>query len=264
MNLLVCIKVVPDIGKAKIDPITNNLIREGLKMIINPSDLCALKFALDIKDKAQEDVNITVISMGPPQAEDAIRETIQMGADRGFLIMGLEFRGSDTLATSYTLSQAIKSLGKFDLVLTGDKTLDGDTGQIGPELSEHLSFNLFSFVKELSYEDGYFKATRLTKNGEEVVKSKAPLLVTALKDSVSRPSKFSRGREDIAKNAEIKVLNAQNIELDNERIGQAGSHTIVKEVFPPKKEEVGRKIEGDINQQVDELISILKDKGVLN
>ena len=178
--------------------------------------------------------------------------------------MGLEFRGSDTLATSYTLSQAIKSLGNFDLVLTGDKTLDGDTGQIGPELSEHLSFNLFSFVKKLSYEDGYFKATRLTKNGEEIVKSKAPLLVTALKDSASRPSKFSRGREDIAKNAEIKVLNAQNIELDNERIGQAGSHTIVKEVFPPKKEEVGRKIEGDINQQVDELISILKDKGVLN
>ena len=88
--------------------------------------------------------------------------------------------------------------------------------------------------------------------------------MTALKDSVSRPSKFSRGREDIAKNSEIKVLNAQNIELDNERIGQAGSHTIVKEVFPPKKEEVGRKIEGDINQQADELISILKEKGVLN
>lgn len=264
MNILVCIKVVPDVRNAKIDPKTNNLVREGLKMIINPSDLCALKFALNIKDKAQEDVNITVISMGPLQAEDAIRETIQMGADKGFLIMGLEFKGSDTLATSYTISQAIKSLGNFDLVLTGDKTLDGDTGQIGPELSEHLSFNLFSFVKELSYEDGYFKATRLTKNGEEIVKSKAPLLVTALKDSVSRPSKFSRGREDIAKNAEIKILNAQNIDLDPERIGQAGSHTIVKEVFAPKREEVGNIIEGTFDEKIDKFISLLEDRRVLD
>ncbi|MDO5715239.1 MAG: electron transfer flavoprotein subunit beta/FixA family protein [Tissierellia bacterium] len=262
MNILVCVKLVPDVSKMKIDKETNNLIREGVRQIINPADLSALRFALDLKDA--NDGHLTVLSMGPPDAEDALRTCIEMGADDGYLISGIEFKGSDTLATSYTLAEAIKKIGDFDIVFTGDKSLDGDTGQIGPELAEMLGFNLVSYVQAVDYQEGEFFIERKTLKGTEEVKTKAPVLLSALRDSAPRPSRFARNRMAIAKEAEIKIFNGKNLDLDPHRIGQEGSPTYVKDVFPPSKEEPGHMIEGkDTEELVDKIIHLLVEKNVI-
>lgn len=262
MKILVCLKLVPNVREAKIDPVTNNLDRSSMRMVVNPSDLCGLKFALNIKD-ALDDTEISVLSMGTMAAEKFLRDAIQMGANKAYLLSDMAFKGSDTLATSYSLSRAIKSLGDFDLIITGDSTLDGDTGQVGPELSKFLDFNLLSFIKDIKYEDESFIVTRISNDREEEVRAKAPLLVTALKDSVPRPSKFSRGREEIAQEAEIKILSSENVDFDEDRIGQKGSPTIVKEVFPPVHNEPGQFIEGSIDEKVKGLIDILRERKVI-
>lgn len=262
MNILVCIKLVPDVSKMKIDKETNNLIRDGVKQIINPADLSALRFALDLKDA--NGGRLSVLTMGPPSADEALRTCIEMGADDAHLICGMEFRGSDTLATSYTLSQAIKAIGDFDVVFTGDKSLDGDTGQIGPELAAMLDYNLISYVKSLTYKDGDYYAQRKTLKGTEEVKAQAPLVISALRDSAPRPSRFARNRQDIAQKAEIKIYNAENLHLDSARIGQEGSPTIVKESFPPAKEEPGHKITGESTEEiVSKVVQLLIEKRVL-
>lgn len=262
MNILVCIKLVPDVSKMKIDKKTNNLIRDGVKQIINPADLSALRFALDLKDANEG--RLSVLSMGPPNAEEALRTCIEMGADDAHLICGMEFRGSDTLATSYTISEAIKAIGDFDVIFTGDKSLDGDTGQIGPELAAMLGYNLISYVTSVTYKERYYYVERKTLKGTEEVKTKAPIVLSALRDSAPRPSRFARNRQEIAQNAEIKIYNAENLPLDPARIGQEGSPTIVKETFPPAKEEPGHKITGKSTEEVvEKLIQLLVEKRVL-
>lgn len=264
MNILVCIKTVPDVTNARIDPETNNLIRDGLKMIINPSDLCGLKFALNIKEQVNEDVKISVLTMGPPSAEKDLRDCIAMGADEVYLLQGLEFRGSDTIATSYALSEAAKSIADFDIIFTGDQTMDGDTGQVGPQLAEFLEMNQVTYVSKIDYVDDSFEVKRQTKGGTETVKLNTPFLVTSLKDSVGKPSKFALGRNDIAKTQEIHNLTAKSLNLDPERIGQNGSKTWVKEVYAPEKSETGTMIDkGSLDANVDFVIELLKKEHVL-
>ncbi len=264
MNILVCIKTVPDVPHAEIDPETNNLIRDGLKMVINPSDLCGLKFALNIKEQVEEDVKISVLTMGPPSAEKDLRDSIAMGADEAYLLEGLEFVGSDTLATSYALSQAAKSIGDFDIVFTGDQTLDGDTGQVGPQLAEFLEMNQVTYVSKIDYVDGHFEVNRESRGGTETVKLNTPFVVTALKDSTGKPSKFALGRNELADTIEIHDLNVNNIDLDPEKIGQKGSRTWVKEVYAQEKSETGQIIDkGSLEENVDFVVELLKKEHVL-
>lgn len=263
MNFLVCIKLVPDVANAKIDPETNNLIREGLKMIINPSDLCALRYAIDLKKNLNDGSKITILSMGPRSAEPFLRDCVEMGADEVYLVEGREFVGSDTLATSFALSEAIKHIGNFDIIFTGDRTSDGDTGQVGAEIAEFLNINQISYVKGIEYKDNTFILEKLTTFGDEFVKCKAPFLVTALKDSVKRPSKFAEDRSEIAKNVKINILNVENLKLDMDKIGQKGSPTTVVEVFAPKLLEKGQFIEGNNDEKVDKILEILKRKAFI-
>ncbi|MBU2699573.1 electron transfer flavoprotein alpha/beta subunit, partial [Sporomusaceae bacterium BoRhaA] len=136
MEMVVCVKQVPDTTEVKIDPVTNTLVRQGVPSIVNPFDKNALEAALQLKEK--NGGKVTVVSMGPPQAKDALKECLAMGADEAYLVSDRAFGGADTLATSYTLAAALKKLGKFDLILCGKQAIDGDTAQVGPEMAEHL------------------------------------------------------------------------------------------------------------------------------
>lgn len=259
MNILVCIKQVPDVSKVEIDRETNNLKREGVPSIINPCDLNALTAALKVKKQSKG--KITVISMGPPQASEAIREAIAMGADEGYVICDGAFRGSDTLATSYVLSQGAKKLGPFDLVFAGTTTLDGDTGQVGPEIAEILGFAQATYVGDLEFiSDDKIKVVRNLENKIETGELKVPALISILRDS-NEVKKATKEEIEALKDLEIKTLTAKDLEAEEDRIGQKGSATVVAEVYPPKEIKKGQSIEGSVDEQVDGIIKVLKDYG---
>ena len=177
MNIVVCLKQVPDTNEVRIDPKTGTLIREGVPSIINPDDKNALEEALVLKE--QHGAHVTVISMGPPQAESALREALAMGADEAVLITDRAFAGSDTLATSYALSQAIKEMGAFDLIIAGRQAIDGDTAQVGPQVAEKLGLFQVTYVEEiLKVEKANITVRRRLDNGVETVKAPLPLLLT--------------------------------------------------------------------------------------
>ena len=264
MKILLLMKTVPDTTNARIDPETNNLIRDGIKTVINPTDLCGLKFALNISEQVEEDVEIDVLTMGPPSAEKYLRECIQMGAEEAYLLAGLEFKGSDTIATSYALAEAAKSIGDYDIIFTGDQTMDGDTGQVGPQVAERLGMNQVTYVSDINYVDGEFEVKRNIGTGVETVKLSTPFVATALKGSVNKPSKFALKRSKIAKEKEIHDLTPSSLGLDLEKLGQKGSLTIVKDLSAPRKSEAGNLIDkGSAKENIEEVIKILEDKKVL-
>lgn len=264
MKILLLMKIVPDTTNAKIDPETNNLKRDGIKTVINPSDLCGLKFALNVKEQMEEDVQIDVLTMGPPDGEKYLRECIQMGAEEAYLLEGLEFKGSDTIATSYALAEAIKHIGGYDIIFTGDQTMDGDTGQIAPQVAEHLDMNQVTYVSDINYKDGSFEVKRKTEDGTETVSLKAPFVASALKGSVSKPSKFALKRSKIAKEKEIHDMTVKTLDLDLDKIGQKGSLTIVKNLSAPTKNETGKIIDkGSAEKNIEEVMNIIEDIKVL-
>jgi electron transfer flavoprotein beta subunit len=176
MNIIVCIKQVPETTEVKIDPKTNTLIREGVTSITNPFDLWAIEEGVQIKEKLGG--KVTAISMGPPQAEQVLRDAIAVGSDSGILLSDPAFAGADTLATSYTLAQAIKKIGDFDLILCGKQATDGDTAQVGPGIAVHLNIPQIVFVKKIrEISEGKIIAERMTEEGTEVVESSIPCLV---------------------------------------------------------------------------------------
>ncbi len=176
MNIIVCIKQVPDTATVKFNPETRTLLREGVENIMNTFDKLALETALCLKDK--EGAHVTVVSMGLPQATDVLKEALAMGADDAALISDRALAGSDTLATSITLAAAIKKLGDFDLVLCGKQAIDGDTAQVGPEIAEHLGIPQITGALSLHYEDGRFVAVRENESCTMTLAASAPLLVT--------------------------------------------------------------------------------------
>jgi len=264
MKILLLMKTVPDTTNAKIDPETNNLIRDGIKTVINPSDLCGLKFALNVKEQVGDDVEISVLTMGPPSAEKFLRDCIQMRAEEAYLLEGLEFKGSDTIATSYALSEAAKSIGDFDIIFAGDQTMDGDTGQVGSQVAYRLGMNQVTYITDINYVDGEFEVKRDIGEGVETVRLKTPFLATALKGSVSKPSKFALKRSKIAKEKEIHDLTCKSLGLDLNKLGQDGSLTIVKNLSAPEKSETGVIIdEGSPEANVDKVIDILVANKIL-
>src|SRR3989338_4813938 len=181
MEIIVCIKQVPETTQVQIDPQTNTLIREGVKSIINPFDMYAIEEGIRLKEKFGG--KVTVITMGPPQAESALREAIALGADEAVLVSDRAFAGSDTWATSFTMATAIKKMGKFDLIICGKQASDGDTAQVGPGISVHLDIPQVTFVKKIEeIKDGLAKVERLTEEGFDVIQTPLPALLTVVKE----------------------------------------------------------------------------------
>ncbi len=230
-NIIVCIKQVPNTDKVQINRETNTLMREGVESIINPFDENAIEAALQLKDQ-HPDARVVVVSMGPPQVTEALRQAIAMGADEAILISDRAFAGADTWATSYTISQAIKQVGNFDLILCGKQAIDGDTGQVGPGVAEFLDIPQVTFVNEIKYDDGKFLIKRELEDGYELISAESPVLVTVTKE-INEPRYPSLKGKMKAKTAEIITWNLADIKADENNTGLAGSPTKVLKVFTP-------------------------------
>lgn len=256
MNIIVCIKQVPDTAEIRINPETNTLMREGVPSIINPFDLHALEAGLQIKEKTGG--KVIVLTMGPPQAETALREAVSMGADEAVLLSDKAFAGSDTWATSYTLAQAIRKLGA-DVIFCGKQAIDGDTAQVGPETAEFLGIPHISYIRNIEeVNDNYIRVQRLMDEGYDVVESGLPVLLTAVKE-LNQPRMPSLKGKMAAKKAEIKKMGKDDIQADENNIGLKGSPTQVKNIFAPQIKADRKMIEGAPEVQVDALIRELRN-----
>lgn len=242
MNIVVCIKQVPDTTEIKIDPVKNTLIRQGVPSIMNPFDKNAVEMALQLKDVYGG--RVVAISMGPGQAKTVLREAISMGVDEGYLITDRAFGGSDTYATSYILSQAIEKLGPFDVILGGKQAIDGDTGQTAPSIAEHLGATRLTYVLDLKVENDAVIARRQVEEGVEVIQSRFPVLCTATKES-NKPRYATVSRKLYSLRCEIPELTFADFpDIDTAKIGLKGSPTKVKATFTPKRTATCINIEG--------------------
>jgi electron transfer flavoprotein beta subunit len=261
MNIAVCLKQVPDTTEVRIDPATNTLIRQGVASIINPFDLFALEAALRIKEAAGGAV--TLISMGPPQAEEALREGLGFGADEAVLLTDRAFAGADTWATSLTLAKAIDKLGPFDLVICGKQAIDGDTAQVGPGVATHLGWPFVAYVKAFQVtENGRLRVSRMMDDGHQVIDLTLPGLLTVVRE-VGEPRPPSLKAKMRAKKAEIKTLGAADLGLDQGAVGLAGSFTQVVKVFAPGVRAEREMIEGEPEVMARSVLEKLVAGGVI-
>ena len=257
MNIIVCIKQVPNTNEVKIDPKKGTLIREGVPSIINPEDKHGLEEAIRLKGKVGG--KVTVLTMGPPQAKVALKEALAMGADEAILVSDRAFAGSDTLATSYVLSKAIEKIGSFDIIFCGRQAIDGDTAQVGPQIAENLQISQVTYATKFEMNGELIEIRRALEDGYSVVETKLPVLVTVL-DKINKPRYPSiKGVVNAFSKSEIKVLSAADISLDEERLGLDGSPTKVKKTFVPTHEKMGEIVDGTPEEKVSKLINILKD-----
>ena len=256
MNILVCIKQVPDTKDVRLDPVTNTMAREGVESIMNPFDRHALEEAVRIKE-AHGGI-VTALSMGPPQAEAVLREAISCGADEGVLVSDRAFAGADTWATSYTLAKAAASLGSFDLILCGKQAIDGDTAQVGPGLASQLTIPYVTCVQKVrKIENGSLQVERMMDDGYDVVQLPLPALLTVVKD-INEPRVPSLKGKMKAKKAEIRCCTAADIMADENCIGLAGSPTQVVKVFTPPPRGDRTVFSGTPEEQVMQLVEQLK------
>ncbi len=262
MNIIVCLKQVPDTATVKFNPETRTLLREGVENIMNPFDRQALETALCLKDK--EGAKVTVITMGLPQATDILKEAIAMGADDAYLISDRALAGSDTLATSVTLAACIKHLGGADLVLAGKQAVDGDTAQVGPEIAEHLGIPQITGALSLTYADGKFVAERETESYATTLACAAPLLVTVTKAEKEPRFASIKGKMK-ARKAQIPTLTIADFGLDAAEVGLTGSPTKVKNAFSPVPPEIHSEIfnEEDAATAVEKLFNKLVEAQII-
>jgi len=261
MKIIVCLKQVPESLDVRIDPETKRIVREGVKSIINPYDTYAIEEGVRLKERFGGEV--ISISMGPPQAEEALKEAIAMGVDDGVLLTDKKFAGSDTLATSYTLSCGIKKIGNFDIIICGRETLDGSTGQVGPEVAEFLNIPYVTYVSKIeNISEDVMECVRLMEDHYEKVKVKLPVLITVVKE-INEPRIPSLKGLLKAKKAEIKKLTAEQIEGDEKFFGQDGSPTRVVDVWTQELKKEGKVIEGEAEDLAEEIVKQLKEMGVV-
>jgi electron transfer flavoprotein beta subunit len=236
------------------------LIREGVETQINPFDLYALEEAVRTKERraaAGDASTVTVISMGPPQAEDALREAISLGADEAVLLSDRAFAGSDTWCTSYALAMALKKL-EPDLVFCGMQAIDGDTGQVGPGIAIHLDYAQAAYVSQIvEIDNKKMKAKRLIEEGYETVEVRLPAVLTVVKE-INEPRTPSLRGKMAAKNAKIPVWTAADIEASEEKIGLLGSPTQVVKIMTPPCRSGGEVHSGETDQLVEKLLDTLK------
>ena len=259
MKIVVCIKQVPDSDKVTIDRATNRLNRTGVPAVVNPFDENALEVALKLKD-SNPGSTVTVLTMGPPQAEAAVREALSRGADDGVLVCGREFGGADTWATGYTLALAVKKIGDADIVLFGKQATDGDTAQVGPGVAQALGLPVITCAKSVeAISDSSFKVVRTTEDGYEEWEVERPCAVTVVKEAgdLRIGSLKSKMR---AKKAEIPVWGVAELQPDPEKIGLKGSPTRVSKVFAPPVKTNREILHGTATEQAAELIRRLDER----
>ncbi len=260
MNIIVGLKQVPGTTQVKIDPQTNTLIRSGIKSIINPFDTYALEEGVRLRERYGG--KVIVITMGPPQAEEALREAISLGADEAILLSDSAFAGADTLATSFTLAQAVSQL-QYDLVICGRQTIDGDTGQVGPELAEMLQIPFVAYVSQVEeIANGHTRVKRMVEEGHEVIESPLPAVMTVTKETNVPRLPSLRGIMR-SKSVKIPVWTAEQLGIDKNSVGLAGSATKVIKVFFPQRTCQAEILQGELETQVDCLFSRLKDAGLI-
>ena len=257
MNIVVCIKQVPDTTDVKINPETNTLVREGVASIVNPFDMYAIEEALRIKEMVGGGSTVTALTMGPPQAEAVLREAISMGADRGVLLCDRAFAGADTWATSYALSQAVKTLGGADLVLFGKQASDGDTAQISPGVATHLNLPQITYVRKLvAIDAASITAERMLEEGNETIRASLPCVITVVKE-INEPRLPSLKGKMNAKKAPITVWKAPDIGADPQKCGLNGSPTKVIRIFTPAARSDGEILCGDPEETTAKLVDKL-------
>ncbi len=263
MNIIVCLKQVPDTTEVRIDPVRGTLIREGVPSIINPDDRNALEEALRIKDE-RKDVKVTVLSMGPPQAEVALKEALAMGADDAVLLSDRAFAGSDTWATSTAIAAGIKKIGDYSIIFCGRQAIDGDTAQVGPQIAEHLDLPQITYVEELKIEGDKVIAKRALEDGHFLVESSMPVLLTAIKELNEPRYPSIKGIYEAHGEGKVKIWSAEDVKADFDNLGLNGSPTKVNKSFTPQ----GRKGEGEIfkggnKDSVNSLIVRLREKHII-
>lgn len=263
MHIIVPIKQVPETSNVKMDPETGTVIRAGVETVVNPLDLYALEAALRLKDA--NGGTVTAITMGPQQAVKALKEAVAMGCDSAVLVSDRKFGGSDTWATSYTLAQAIKKIGAFDLIVAGERATDGDTAQVGPGIASWLDLPVATYVAKMEAAGTGLKVERLVEEGYQGLSLTLPALVTVVKEIASVRLPTLRGKKR-AKAMDIPVFSTENMELDPSRLGLKGSPTKVVKIDTPKVTRGGKTVQaGDdesIEKAVDQLLVFLEERGL--
>jgi electron transfer flavoprotein beta subunit len=261
MNIVVCLKQVPGTTEVKIDPQTNTLIRQGIQNIINPFDTYALEEGVRLKEK--HGGKVTVITMGPPQADAALREAISLGADEAVLLTDRAFGGADTWATANTLAKSIIKLGQTDIIICGRQTVDGDTGQVGPEMAEMLGVPFVAYVSKIEeIKENYLRVSRMIEEGHEILETTLPAIITVAKE-INVPRLPSLRGIMKSKSAKITAWGINETGIDPDTVGLAGSSTQVIKVFFPQRITKAEILDGDVPAKVDKLLDKLKEAKLL-
>ncbi|HHX02791.1 MAG TPA: electron transfer flavoprotein subunit beta/FixA family protein [Tissierellia bacterium] len=262
MNIVVCIKQVPDTTEVRLDPKTGTLIREGVPSIINPDDRAGLEEALKIKDATG--AKVTVLSMGPPQAADALREAYAMGADEVILLTDRAFAGSDTWATSSALAGTLQGL-EYDLIIAGRQAIDGDTAQVGPQIAEHLGLPSISYVEEIQeITDEYMVVKRQYEDRFQVLKVKFPCLITTLGGmNMPRYMQISRVFDSYRNEDTVKIFTVNDITVDHANLGLAGSPTRVKKSFTKGAKTAGKVFDVDEQEGAKIILNALAERFII-
>ena len=259
MKILVCIKQVPDTTEIKIDPVTKTLVRDGVPAIMNPDDKGGLEFALQLKDKFGAEV--TVITMGLPQADLILREAFAMGADKAILLTDRKLGGADTLATSKAIAGAARKL-EWDLIIAGRQAIDGDTAQVGPEMAEHLGIPQISYVAGLDYDGKKFTVKKETEDGYQMLEFEGKALLTCLASAV-KPRYMSVGGIVDAYGKEVEIWGADRIDVPETELGLKGSPTKVVKSFTKELKQPGEIHEVDAEEAVELIVAKLKEKHII-
>ena len=264
MKIVVCIKQVPDTAEVKLDPKTGTLIRDGVPSIINHDDKAGLEAALQLREKLNDGSTVTVVCMGPPQADVALREALAMGADEAHLLSAREFGGSDTYATATIIATALRKIG-YDMVITGRQAIDGDTAQVGPQIAEQLKIPQVSYAQELDVVNGEVIVNRQYEDQYHVLKVQLPCLVTALSE-LTEPRYMHAGGIVDAYNKEIKVWGFDDLknDLNPEWIGLKGSPTNVFQSFGKKPKTPGTIYDGlSTEEAVEKIMAMLIERHII-
>lgn len=261
MKIVVCAKQVPDTTEVKLDPKTNTLIRDGVPSIINPDDKAGIEAALQLKEKCPGST-VTVVSMGPPQADVALREALAMGCDDALLISDRAFGGADTWATSSTIAAALKKLD-YDVIITGRQAIDGDTAQVGPQIAEHLGLPVISYAQDIKIEGDSVVVQRQYEDRYHVLKAKMPCLITALSE-LNEPRYMTPGGIMDAYASEITVWGRADLkDVDDSNLGLKGSPTKIAKASDKVRKGAGEKVTLDPTEAAAYIVDKFKEKHVI-
>jgi electron transfer flavoprotein beta subunit len=261
MHIIVLVKQVPDTSEVKINRETNTLIRDGVPSIINPYDMYAIEEALRLREK--HGGKVTALTMGPPQAAAALKDAVALGVDDVVLLSDRSFAGADTWATSYALSQGIRKLGAFDLIIAGKQAIDGDTAQVGPETADMLGIPFVAYIKKIEQIEGKkMMAERLMDEGHDVVETSLPALITVVKE-INQPRVPSLKGKMKAKSLKVTTWSAKDINADENKCGLKGSPTKVVRIFPPTPRGQREILTGNMENQIMTVVRKLKEQSLI-